>query len=66
MTARHRDRVIAEVPDAAAKTFTIADYATGQPSDVVDAYGKPMEVYQQVFDQISLYIPLVLEKSVRK
>lgn len=66
MTAKHRDRVVAQFPDAAAKTFTIADYATGKPADVVDAYGKPMDVYQQVFEQISQYIPLVLEKSVRK
>jgi len=66
MTAKHRDRVVAQFPDAAAKTFTIADYATGKPSDVADAYGKPIDVYQQVFEQISLYIPVVLEKSARK
>jgi protein-tyrosine phosphatase len=66
MTEKHRDRVIAQFPEAAAKTFTIADYATGKPGDVVDAYGKPMDVYQQVFEQISQYIPVVLEKSARK
>jgi protein-tyrosine phosphatase len=66
MTAKHRDRVIAEFPDAAAKTFTMAAYATGQDSDIVDAYGKPMDVYEQVFAQISQYMPTVLEKSLRK
>jgi protein-tyrosine phosphatase len=66
MTAKHRDRVIALFPDAAAKTFTIADYATGQASDVVDAYGQPMAVYEQVYAQISQYLPAVLDKSLRK
>jgi protein-tyrosine phosphatase len=66
MTAKHRDRVIALFPDAAAKTFTIADYATGQASDVVDAYGQPMAVYEQVYAQISQYLPAVLDKSLHK
>jgi protein-tyrosine phosphatase len=66
MTAKHKDRVIALFPDAGAKTFTIAEYATGTPSDVVDAYGKPMDVYEQVFEQISGYMPVVLDKSSRK
>jgi protein-tyrosine phosphatase len=66
MTAKHRDRVIAQFPDAQAKTFTLAEYATGQAADVVDAYGKPMDVYVQVFQQISDYLPAALEKSLRK
>jgi protein-tyrosine phosphatase len=66
MTAKHRDAIIALYPEAQAKTHTIAEYATGGSADVVDAYGKPMEVYEQVFAQISLYLPAVLERSLRK
>lgn len=66
MTAKHKDRVIEQYPDAKPKTFTIAEYAAGQSTDVVDAYGKPMEVYEQVFQQIDRFLPAVLEKSVKK
>jgi protein-tyrosine phosphatase len=66
MTAKHRDAIVALYPDAQAKTHTIADYATGHAEDVVDAYGKPMEVYEEVFAQINGYLPVVLEKSRRK
>jgi protein-tyrosine-phosphatase len=66
MTAKHRDAIVALYPDAKVKTHTLAEYATGKDEEVVDAYGKPMEVYEQVFAQISGYLPAVLEKSVRK
>jgi len=66
MTAKHRDAIIALYPEAQAKTHTIAEYATGQTDDVVDAYGKPMAVYEQVFAQISAYLPAVLQKSLRE
>ena len=66
MTAKHKATVIALFPEAAAKVFTMADYATGAPADVVDAYGKPMEVYQQVFAQISGYLPAVLDKAAHQ
>ena len=66
MTAKHKATVIAMFPDAAAKTFTIAEYATGNPADVVDAYGKPMDVYEQVYSQISGYMPAVLEKAAHR
>jgi protein-tyrosine phosphatase len=66
MTAKHKATVIAMFPDAAAKTFTLAEYATGNPADVVDAYGKPMDVYQQVYAQITGYMPAALEKATHK
>jgi protein-tyrosine phosphatase len=66
MTGKHKATVLAAYPEAAAKTFTISDYATGQSKDVVDAFGKPMEVYEQVLAQLDGYMPLVLEKAVRR
>jgi protein-tyrosine phosphatase len=66
MTARHKATVIALFPEAQAKTFTIAEYATGNPADVVDAYGKPMDVYQTVYAQIAGYMPVVLDKAVHR
>ena len=64
-TAKHKAGVIGLYPDAAPKTFTISEYVTGTSTDVVDAYGKPMPVYEQVFEQINGYIPSALEKAAK-
>ena len=65
-TEKHKLGVTAQFPEAAGKTFTMSEYATGKTNDIVDAYGQPMEVYEQVFRQISLYLPAVLEKAATK
>jgi len=65
-TAKHKAGIIDAFPEAAAKTFTMSEYVTGATTDVVDAYGKPMEVYEQVFGQINAYIPAVLDKAAPK
>lgn len=66
MTAKHRDAVIALYPDAKDKVFTIAEYATGKPGEVADAYGKPMATYETMVKQVSDFVPLVLEKAAHK
>ena len=66
MTAKHKATVTAQFPEVQAKVFTIAEYATGQSVDVVDAYGKPMEVYEATFKQIDGYMAAVLDKATRK
>lgn len=65
-TEQHKAGVIATFPDAASKTFTLSEYATGASADVVDAFGQAMPVYEQVFQQISLYLPAALDKAARK
>ena len=64
-TAKHKAGVIAGYPDAAPKVFTISEYVTGTNSDVVDAYGKPMAVYETVLTQIDGYIAPALEKATK-
>jgi protein-tyrosine phosphatase len=64
MTGKHRDAIVAQYPEAKAKVFTMADYATGTDSEIVDAYGKDMPVYEQVFGQISGLMPMVLRKAL--
>ena len=66
MTAKHRDTVVALYPDAKAKVVTIAEFATGKPADVTDAYGKPMEVYEAMVEQVGGYLPEVLAKAPHK
>lgn len=63
MTAAHRDKLIALFPEAKDKTFTIADYATGQPKDVEDAFGKKMDFYRGMAKQVESYLGPVLTKA---
>jgi protein-tyrosine phosphatase len=62
MTAAHKEKVIALFPDAAAKTFTLAEYAGGG-GDVEDAFGKPMPVYQAMVKQVEAYLTPALAKA---
>ncbi|MBP8245668.1 MAG: hypothetical protein KAX56_02275 [Phenylobacterium sp.] len=64
MTATHVEKVVALYPDAKAKTFTLAAYATGQEVTIPDAWGKPMAAYTAVLAQLDLYLPLALAKAV--
>ncbi len=66
MTGKHKSKVVELYPDAKAKTFTISEYVTGESKDIADAWGKPMEVYEQMFAQVNQYIVPVLEKKVPK
>jgi len=64
MTEKHKARLIEAFPDAKAKAFTLAEYATGTTADVPDAWGKPMEVYVAMIAQLDSYLPLALKKSL--
>jgi len=63
MTAAHKDKLVAQFPDAKAKTFTLAEYATGQAKDVEDAFGKDMTFYRAMVAQVDSYIGPVLAKA---
>jgi len=63
MTAKHKSKVIEQYPEAKAKIFTIAEYATGESKDVDDAWGKPMETYVKMIKQVDQYVALTLEKA---
>ncbi len=65
MTAKHRDTMLAQYPDAAGKVFMLADYAAGNTADVVDAWRQPMAVYEKTFAQIDGYVPLALAKAAK-
>ena len=64
MTAKHKAKVVALYPDAAPKTFTLAEYAAGESHDIADAWGKPMAVYEQMFAEVDRYVPLALAKAL--
>jgi len=66
MTAAHRDRILADFPEAQPKLFLLAEYATGHAEEVLDALGQSPAFYAEVFQQISALIPLVMEKLPKK
>ncbi len=66
MTAAHKEKLIALFPDARDKTFTLADYATGKPEDVADAFGKPMDFYRGMMKQVEDYLGPALAKAAAK
>ncbi len=61
-TDSHKAAILKRFPQTAGKVFTMSEYATGTSTDVLDAFGKPMEFYVKTLDQISGYLPAVLEK----
>ncbi len=63
MTASHKAKVLQLFPEAKDKVFTLAEYSTGKPEDVSDAYGKPLEVYQAMFKQVDGYLEPALDKA---
>lgn len=66
MTNKHKNRVIDAYPEAKDKTFTLAEFASGEQKDIADAWGKPMDVYKQMFADVSTYVPMVLSKEIKK
>ena len=64
MTARHRAIVIARFPEAAAKTFLLADYAAGEVTDIADAKGEPPVVYRAMLAQLDRLVPMALARAL--
>lgn len=66
MSASHRDRLIAQFPDARDKTFLLSEYATGKIVEIADAYGRPMAVYEAMFAAVSGLVPAAVVNAVAK
>jgi protein-tyrosine phosphatase len=66
MTPAHRDRILSEFPEAKSKVFLMAEYATGSPTEILDAYGQSPEFYARVYQQISELVPLIMAKLPKK
>lgn len=64
MTADHVAKLVSAHPQAKAKTFTLAGYATGVEEPIPDAWGKPMPVYIAVVAQLDRFLPLALAKAL--
>ena len=66
MTSLHRDRILADYPHAQPKLFLLAEYATGHTEEVLDALGQTPAFYAEVFQQISVLVPRLMDKLPKK
>ena len=66
MTAAHRDRILADFPEAKAKVYLLSEYATNTQVEIQDAYGKDSAFYDEVFKQLNELIPLLMQKLPQK
>ena len=66
MSPSHSERILADYPEAASKVHLLAEFATGNPTEILDAYGQNAAFYDKVFKQISELIPLAMEKLPKK
>ena len=63
MTESHKAWVVDHVPAAKDKVRTLAEYATGTPAEVLDAYGKPMAFYREVLAQLDPLVTAAMAKA---
>lgn len=66
MTDAHKAWVAEHFPDAASKVFTLGDYATGTHTDVLDAFGKPMDFYRTVLAQLDGLVEAAVKKAAKR
>lgn len=67
MTASHKQRLLQLRPEAAFKTYTLAEYC--DPSghrDIGDPFGGDLDVYMNCRDEISKYIEILVSKLKKK
>eukprot|EP01037_Dinobryon_pediforme_P012089 gene12089-12179_t len=65
MTAKHKAKLLALYPAVADHVFTLAEYATGEAKDVDDAYGKPLDFYENMVKQVDGYVVSALDKATQ-
>lgn len=65
MTEAHKAWIVGHFPEAKDKVFTLGEYVTGAPSEVLDAYGKPLDFYKTVLAQLDQLVGAAVEKAVR-
>ncbi len=67
MTGSHKRRLLQMRPDAASKTYTLAEYSgAGGKTDVDDPFGGDIDIYTNCRDEIGRHIVLLVNKLKEK
>ncbi|MFG1393226.1 arsenate reductase/protein-tyrosine-phosphatase family protein [Xanthobacter agilis] len=64
LSSEHKAHIIEMFPQAAGKTFTIAEYAGNGAHDVADAWQQPLPVYENMLAELNAMVPRVVDKAV--
>lgn len=62
MTKSHKQAVLAMVPEAKEKVFTISEFTGEESDDIADPYGATEEAYQQCADEIHQHLTRTWQK----
>lgn len=65
MTQSHRRAVLAMVPEAEGKVFTLRELAGDEQTDIIDPFGAPVEIYQHCADEIDSKLHAAWEKILQ-
>jgi protein-tyrosine-phosphatase len=67
MTASHKKLLLQYRPDAASKTYLLAEYCEGQGNaDIYDPFGGDLDTYIKCRDEISRHIEVLVKKLKEK
>ncbi|HHV78809.1 MAG TPA: low molecular weight protein arginine phosphatase [Firmicutes bacterium] len=62
MTLGNKRQIVSQVPSAAEKTFTLAEYGMAHGEEVADPFGKDVEVYRRTAEQLERLLTEVLRR----
>ena len=66
MTKGHKNMLISAYPSSIEKTFTIKEYAEGDPNgDVSDPFGGPVSMYRNTYEELETLIDKLMEKIIK-
>lgn len=62
MTRSHKMTILQAYPEAAAKLYTLKEFADGSTEDISDPYGGPLALYEQTFQELKLLVEKLIKK----
>lgn len=65
MTGSHKQAVLALVPEAMGKVYTVREFADEGNGDIADPYGAPVGIYQQCANEIRSCLIKAWEKILK-
>jgi protein-tyrosine phosphatase len=64
MTEAHKTWILTHFPETQSKVFTLGEYATGLQQEVLDPFGKPIDVYKIVLSQLDQMVGAAVTKAI--
>jgi protein-tyrosine phosphatase len=64
MTEAHKSWILTHFPETRGKVFTLGEYATGTQQEVLDPFGKSMDFYKVVLNQLDQMVGAAVTKAV--